>query len=146
MARTCPICLDALNKPSALPCGHIFCLECINAAARMSRSLSDMYCPVCRAPCPKEPLDPRIVPRHLRPYIFAPFRQLYLNDVTAADAECHSLQLAGEQSAPRNERMACQRSPAHLEEQLAAARAEHNLLLRKYNALLEMCWRGAGQR
>lgn len=39
----CPICIDFLNQPVTLPCGHNFCKTCI----KKSFSLK-MTCPICR--------------------------------------------------------------------------------------------------
>ncbi|KAI0058816.1 hypothetical protein BV25DRAFT_1829570 [Artomyces pyxidatus] len=83
---SCPVCLETLNQPTSLPCGHMFCFDCVQMSARASRSLSEMNCPTCRAPCPKVSVDLRIVPHHLRPFVFSPFRRVYLNgDVDTAD-------------------------------------------------------------
>ncbi|KAG5263500.1 hypothetical protein AALO_G00265510 [Alosa alosa] len=44
----CNICLDLLNDPHHYPCGHSFCLRCINALRN-----SEIYaCPDCRRHCP----------------------------------------------------------------------------------------------
>lgn len=42
----CSICLDRIQVPSALTCGHIFCRECIVTA----RSYN-YWCPMCRKEC-----------------------------------------------------------------------------------------------
>ncbi|XP_062380618.1 uncharacterized protein LOC134068848 [Sardina pilchardus] len=44
----CNICLDLLNDPHHYPCGHSFCLRCINAL----RNSEIHACPDCRRPCP----------------------------------------------------------------------------------------------
>ncbi len=28
-SKQCPLCLDALSRPACVPCGHIFCWDCI---------------------------------------------------------------------------------------------------------------------
>lgn len=43
---TCPVCLDLLSNPVTIPCGHSFCLNCIQNSWRDER---DRYpCPECR--------------------------------------------------------------------------------------------------
>ena len=42
----CNICLDHVNSPyTILPCGHIFCSECISVYLKMSHI---QRCPVCK--------------------------------------------------------------------------------------------------
>ncbi|CCW62310.1 unnamed protein product, partial [Phytomonas sp. EM1] len=43
--RECIICLDRVNRPAILPCGHTFCAECIEHALQLNR-----HCPMCKRP------------------------------------------------------------------------------------------------
>jgi len=61
----CPICLDVAEDPVLLPCGHIFCMDCINNLLQDNSNLG--RCAFCRADfyrtqiaClpKKEPIEP----------------------------------------------------------------------------------------
>lgn len=41
----CGICLDLLDDPTILPCGHVFCFECINMVCSTKK-----LCPMCKQP------------------------------------------------------------------------------------------------
>ncbi|XP_045212076.2 uncharacterized protein LOC123563382 [Mercenaria mercenaria] len=48
---TCPICLDLLYNPRALPCMHTFCAECLNSYITSDFKTGDdqgFECPVCK--------------------------------------------------------------------------------------------------
>jgi Flp pilus assembly protein TadD len=47
----CAICLDALQQPQTLPCGHRFCRGCV-AGMREHGALDTQVCPLCRGPMP----------------------------------------------------------------------------------------------
>lgn len=51
----CSICLDSLQDPVKLPCGHWFCKECIQGL-RQSDHVQDL-CPKCREPLPPGPFQ-----------------------------------------------------------------------------------------
>ncbi|OQS05921.1 hypothetical protein THRCLA_01993 [Thraustotheca clavata] len=42
---SCPICLDQFDMIASTSCGHIFCLKCIDNAARVNSK-----CPLCQTP------------------------------------------------------------------------------------------------
>ena len=39
----CPICLLILDKPKSLPCGHTFCLDCIERVGELRNDYDDDY-------------------------------------------------------------------------------------------------------
>lgn len=43
---TCPICLQLFSEPVSLPCGHIYCLACLQT---MGKGLDQHSCPECQA-------------------------------------------------------------------------------------------------
>ncbi|XP_052019913.1 E3 ubiquitin-protein ligase TRIM31 [Apodemus sylvaticus] len=42
---TCPICMEILQDPVTIDCGHNFCLQCISHVAKTSENLQ---CPLCK--------------------------------------------------------------------------------------------------
>ncbi|KAI0741808.1 hypothetical protein C8Q80DRAFT_1110072 [Daedaleopsis nitida] len=76
---TCIVCLNTLKDPAALPCGHVFCHDCI---IRLIRSITpyttNHFCPTCRQPYTISNVDPKLVPHHLRSYITPSVRKLCL--------------------------------------------------------------------
>lgn len=45
---SCLICLDALKIPVTLPCGHNYCMDCINTYWKAKRGQQAYVCPQCR--------------------------------------------------------------------------------------------------
>ena len=57
VSMQCSVCLDTLaeNKPSALQCGHMFHLDCIEQVVN-STSFGQATCPLCRSSITSRPL------------------------------------------------------------------------------------------
>ncbi|XP_044868481.1 RING finger protein 112-like [Mauremys mutica] len=71
---TCSICLDVLNDPVSIECGHNFCRECL-AAHWIGVSAWGSQCPECRAPCSRDRMIPDTRLRALVEKITAPLRE-----------------------------------------------------------------------
>ncbi|ROI33831.1 E3 ubiquitin/ISG15 ligase TRIM25 [Anabarilius grahami] len=55
---SCSICLDLLNDPVTIPCGHSYCMSCINECWNTKDQKATYKCPQCRQTYkPKPPLN-----------------------------------------------------------------------------------------
>ncbi|XP_062399488.1 tripartite motif-containing protein 16-like protein [Sardina pilchardus] len=45
---TCPLCLDLLNDPVTIPCGHNFCMRCIEGCWDQEDQKGVYSCPLCK--------------------------------------------------------------------------------------------------
>uniref|UniRef100_A0A674KFE7 RING-type domain-containing protein n=1 Tax=Terrapene triunguis TaxID=2587831 RepID=A0A674KFE7_9SAUR len=54
---TCSICLDILNNPVSIECGHNFCQGCLSIHWS-EVSVQGRRCPECRAPCSRGRMIP----------------------------------------------------------------------------------------
>ncbi|KAI0036196.1 hypothetical protein K488DRAFT_41649 [Vararia minispora EC-137] len=108
---TCAICLDALKSPTAFPCGHVFCYNCIAQSIHKLNPLSTTSCPTCRASFPLVSINAALVPPHLRPFFLAPFRRLYLDDPSpSAPSDPSSFKQAAQLASLRSENAALRQS------------------------------------
>lgn len=77
---SCNICLEGFKRPVSLPCGHIFCAECIVQTIQCVKPVRNVHpCPLCRAPFNIVPLNPLVVPPHLRPFVTPTIRRVYID-------------------------------------------------------------------
>ncbi|KAJ3561180.1 hypothetical protein NP233_g10352 [Leucocoprinus birnbaumii] len=82
---SCCICLEDLDSPVSLPCGHVFCQECLKRAVQAIQPYSTLHaCPTCRSHYFITPLDITTVPPHLRPHVTPSIRRVYLDLPTKA--------------------------------------------------------------
>ena len=50
---TCPICLEHFTNPKLVPCGHSFCLQCLqHVPIELVNGSHYLPCPTCRVSCP----------------------------------------------------------------------------------------------
>ncbi|KAJ7867158.1 hypothetical protein B0H13DRAFT_1636257 [Mycena leptocephala] len=81
MPATCSICLESFTSPVSLPCGHVFCRECIRRTVDSVKSYNvQHFCPTCRAPYSILTVDPALIPPYLRPHILPPIRQVFFDN------------------------------------------------------------------
>ncbi|CAO2636276.1 E3 ubiquitin-protein ligase TRIM31 [Lemmus lemmus] len=52
---TCPICMEILQNPVTIDCGHNFCLQCIDQVGKTTEILQ---CPLCKLPVNKNTFRP----------------------------------------------------------------------------------------
>ncbi|THH27163.1 hypothetical protein EUX98_g7037 [Antrodiella citrinella] len=77
---TCVICLEVLKNPAALPCGHVFCFECIVKLVRTVQPyVHNHFCPTCRQQYTITLANPTLVPPHLRLHVTSSIRRLCLD-------------------------------------------------------------------
>ena len=58
---SCPICMDAVEWAVQVPCGHVFCSDCLAQNQSLGESRHD--CPVCRTPFRSRGVTPADVAR-----------------------------------------------------------------------------------
>ncbi|XP_006641038.3 finTRIM family, member 82 [Lepisosteus oculatus] len=59
MARdqfSCPLCVGILRDPVAIPCGHSYCMDCINNFWNEADYTGDYICPQCRVAFTQRPV------------------------------------------------------------------------------------------
>ncbi|KAJ7474479.1 hypothetical protein B0H11DRAFT_1728468 [Mycena galericulata] len=84
---TCSICYERFTAPVSLPCGHLFCRECVRRTVESHKSSgSENLCPTCRAPYSILKVDPALVPPYLRPHILPPIRPVFFDHPTPTSA------------------------------------------------------------
>lgn len=95
---TCIICLEGLKSPVALPCGHVFCHECITSLVQTTRPFTTQHiCPMCRHPYSLLTVDPSLYPPQFRSLMTPAIRKIYLEDSTqqpSTDSESPPIKFA----------------------------------------------------
>ncbi|KAK2464027.1 hypothetical protein APHAL10511_003971 [Amanita phalloides] len=81
----CNVCLNNVTSPVCLPCGHIFCNDCISRAIRAIAPFTTMHhCPSCQVSYNAAVLNPATVPPQLRAHLLPSIRKLQLSGPSAA--------------------------------------------------------------
>ncbi|KAF8972748.1 hypothetical protein BDZ97DRAFT_1649581 [Flammula alnicola] len=76
----CRICIDDMKKPISLPCGHMFCSDCIVKTVQAVKPYRHLHpCPICRSVYNIAPINLNVVPPNLRPFITPSIRRVYLD-------------------------------------------------------------------
>ncbi|KAJ3893450.1 hypothetical protein GG344DRAFT_43315 [Lentinula edodes] len=77
----CNICIDELNAPVCLPCGHVFCGSCIVRTVNTIKPATSLQpCPTCRRLYSIINVDPSTIPPPIRPHLVPSIRKLYLGE------------------------------------------------------------------
>ncbi|KAF9073170.1 hypothetical protein BDP27DRAFT_1216144 [Rhodocollybia butyracea] len=85
MSIQCTICLSNLKHPVCIPCGHLYCSQCLTE--HISSSSEDGYnstCPTCRAQFSIVSPELTCLPKHIHRYITPSIRRVYLDGDTSA--------------------------------------------------------------
>ncbi|KAF7330035.1 RING-type domain-containing protein [Mycena kentingensis (nom. inval.)] len=103
----CSICYERFSSPVSVPCGHVFCRDCLlhTIDAIKSPNIQNL-CPACRAPYSVVSIDPALVPPYLRPHIQHPLRPVFL-DYAPSDGASK----AGETSSQSQQTQSDSRTP-----------------------------------
>ncbi|KAF9560129.1 hypothetical protein CPC08DRAFT_636975 [Agrocybe pediades] len=79
---SCRICLEALKKPVSLPCGHIFCCDCVIKTVQAIQPYTHLHpCPICRTMYNITPANMSVVPPNLRSFVTPSIRRVYIDDM-----------------------------------------------------------------
>jgi hypothetical protein len=127
---SCRICLEDMKKPAALPCGHIFCSDCIVKTIQAVKPYTHLQpCPICRTLYNIAPINLNVVPANLRPFLTPSIRRVYI-DPPSTSQENDTADV-NEQPATVGPSPVAMTSPTS---ELARLRAE-NITLRNHCAL-----------
>ncbi|KAJ7148439.1 hypothetical protein C8R43DRAFT_888974 [Mycena crocata] len=78
---SCSICYERFTSPVSLPCGHIFCRECVRRTVDSIKSCNVLhFCPTCRTSYSVVTLDQSLIPPYLRPHVLPPIRPVFFDD------------------------------------------------------------------
>ncbi|KAK0489265.1 hypothetical protein IW261DRAFT_1443990 [Armillaria novae-zelandiae] len=87
MVDSCPVCHFETKSLYSLPCGHIYCKQCVDGMEILDISqlkgstFKASHCPRCSKVFPRDPLDgnTQSVPHKFRPYLSPVVREIHID-------------------------------------------------------------------
>ncbi|KAK0188570.1 hypothetical protein F5146DRAFT_1122736 [Armillaria mellea] len=88
MVDSCPVCHFETKSLYSLPCGHIYCKQCVNGMEILDvsqfkgSSFKASHCPRSSKTFPRDPLERtgiQSVPHKFRPYLFPVVREIHID-------------------------------------------------------------------
>ncbi|KAJ7142185.1 hypothetical protein C8R46DRAFT_815002, partial [Mycena filopes] len=77
---SCSICLSNLKEPVSVPCGHLYCTECLTAhISATSRDGFTSTCPTCREGFNMVRPELTCLPKKFHQYIVPSLRRVYIS-------------------------------------------------------------------
>jgi len=87
---TCPICLEGLETPVSIPCGHVFCEECLTSHIKASKDMTTSACPSCRSSFHTVAPILTYVPTKFHKFMIAGVRRIFLEEEPNVGADSSS--------------------------------------------------------
>ncbi|KAJ7880005.1 hypothetical protein B0H14DRAFT_2308452, partial [Mycena olivaceomarginata] len=84
---SCGICLSKLKEPVSVPCGHVYCTECLTG--HVSATSPDGFtsaCPSCRETFNMVRPELTCLPKKFHQYIVPSLRRLYIDADASTDS------------------------------------------------------------
>ncbi|TFK17055.1 hypothetical protein FA15DRAFT_676336 [Coprinopsis marcescibilis] len=80
----CSICLERFLDPVSIPCGHVYCSQClvdhINSSQSSNPRRLTSTCPTCRTEFQLKTPDLKPLPRKLHPFFLPHIRRVFFDD------------------------------------------------------------------
>jgi hypothetical protein len=133
---SCYLCSETFNLPVSLPCGHVFCSQCILISVQTVKPLTPLHrCPTCGSWYDITLFDTKTVPIPLRPFVPPSVRPLHM-DVMRSDSKTEPTRMSNsswafETSAVRSSSVSYPApgpSDDKVSSEMARLRAENNAL------------------
>ncbi|KAF8634205.1 hypothetical protein AX15_001018 [Amanita polypyramis BW_CC] len=84
MSGNCSICLGTLSEPVCIPCGHVYCTNCLAAHVNSSNDADQITatCPTCRFEFYTVTPDLTYLPKKYHQYVLPAVRRVYVDNNT----------------------------------------------------------------
>ncbi|KAJ7504234.1 hypothetical protein B0H11DRAFT_1981311 [Mycena galericulata] len=130
---SCGICLSRLNEPICVPCGHVYCSDCVSAhVGATSADGFSAACPACREPFYTVRPELSCLPKPFHKFALPSLRRVYI-DLEPLEAPPNRRSLIPESAHRTTTR------PSGLEARLTASEARVAALEADKDRLLRAC-------